>query len=96
MIRSHMNRDYLKTLARIILATSLATYAVVAPAAQAYAFAYTVADMRLPSAQSGDPRVRKPITGTAHWQAVSTTDGAPRSVSAPSQFSLWIRPPPEN
>jgi hypothetical protein len=53
MIRVRMNRNYFKTLARIVLATSLATYAAIAPAAQAYAFAYTVADMRLPSAQSG-------------------------------------------
>ncbi len=53
MIQLSINRNSLCTLARIILATSLATYAAIAPAAQAYAFAYTVADMRLPSAQSG-------------------------------------------
>jgi hypothetical protein len=53
MIRFRINRNYFKKIARIILATSLATYAAVAPAAQAYAFAYKVADMRLPSAQSG-------------------------------------------
>ena len=53
MIRLRMNRNNFKTLGRIILSASLASYAAVAPAAQAYAFAYTVADMRLPSAQSG-------------------------------------------
>jgi hypothetical protein len=53
MIRFRMYRNYFITLARIILATSLATCVAIAPAAQAYAFAYTVADMRLPSAQSG-------------------------------------------
>lgn len=53
MIRFQINRNSLHTLARIILATALATYAAIAPAVQAYAFAYTVADMRLPSAQSG-------------------------------------------
>lgn len=53
MIHFCVSRNSLRTFVRIILATSLATYAAIAPAAQAYAFAYTVADMRLPSAQSG-------------------------------------------
>jgi Matrixin len=43
----------LKKIVRLLLAASLAAYVVAAPAAQAYAFAYTVADMRLPSVQSG-------------------------------------------
>jgi Matrixin len=53
MIQLRINRNSLRAFARIILAMSLAIYAAAAPAAQAYAFAYTVADMRLPSAQSG-------------------------------------------
>jgi len=53
MIQLHVNRNSVLTLARIFLAVSLASYVALAPAAQAYAFAYTVADMRLPSAQSG-------------------------------------------
>jgi hypothetical protein len=41
----------------------LAVYVITAPAAQAYAFAYTVADMRLPSAQSGGSACPQPD----HW-----------------------------
>ena len=39
--------------ARSVLSASLAIYVIIVPPAQAYSFAYTVADMRLPSAQSG-------------------------------------------
>jgi len=49
-----------KKLVRSLLAASLVIYTVTAPAAQAYAFAYTVADMRLPSAQSGGSACPQP------------------------------------
>jgi Matrixin len=55
----------LKKTIRSLLAASLAIYVVAAPAAQAYAFAYTVADMRLPSAQSGGTACPQPD----HWNS---------------------------
>jgi Matrixin len=53
MNRSRTIKTIAAKLAESLLAATLASYVAVAPAAQAYAFAYTVADMRLPTAQSG-------------------------------------------
>jgi hypothetical protein len=55
----------LKKIVRSILAALLAIYVIAAPAAQAYAFAYTIADMRLPSAQSGGSACPQPD----HWNS---------------------------
>ena len=53
MKQRRTGKTILKKLARSVLTTSLAIYATMVPPAQAYSFAYTVADMRLPFAQSG-------------------------------------------
>jgi len=51
--------------ARSLLSASLAIYVIAAPTAQAYSFAYTVADMRLPSALSGGSACPQPD----HWNS---------------------------
>nr|HEV7955312.1 matrixin family metalloprotease [Candidatus Acidoferrales bacterium] len=58
-------KTILTNILRSLLAASLAIYVIAAPAAQAYAFAYTVADMRLPSAQSGGSACPQPD----HWNS---------------------------
>jgi hypothetical protein len=65
MKASQSGKIVLKNILRSLLATALAFYVIVAPAAQAYAFAYTVADMRLPSAQSGGSACPQPD----HWNS---------------------------
>lgn len=53
MNRNRARKIIATKLARTVLSASLAIYVIIAPAVQAYSFAYAVADMRLPSAQSG-------------------------------------------
>jgi Matrixin len=65
MNASKSRKIIVKKIIRSLLAASLAMYVVAAPAAQAYAFAYTVADMRLPSAQSGGTSCPQPD----HWNS---------------------------
>jgi hypothetical protein len=65
MKRSHTLGKIAEIFARSLLSASLAIYIIAAPAAQAYSFAYTVADMRLPSALSGGSACPQPD----HWNS---------------------------
>ena len=60
MDRFRIAQSYTGKLTRLIISALLAVYSTAAPAAQAYSFAYTVGDMRLPSVQNGGTACPQP------------------------------------
>src|SRR5258707_255275 len=58
--RFRIAQSYTGTLTRLIISALLAVYSTAVPAVQAYSFAYTVGDMRLPSAQNGGTACPQP------------------------------------